>query len=744
MKILHYIAKYYTRILLFIVILLAASNSVVKFSQSYENTLDKIKITDSAADIVCEVLTAPQKDDKLSFEAKIKNSNNKSLKGLRFNIVLSNTSHEFFPGDKVKIKEGMLYLPQDKSNEGSFDNLEYQKSKELFGSIYSDSEATLNKEGKKSIIRYAAKLKSKFTHSAHKKLGNKTSAIAIALLTGDKSGISDKDSQSLKQSGVYHIVAISGLHLNIFIMFMSFFISLLKLKRLKKAILSFVLCAFTSLLVLIFTGFGLSVIRAFVMLVISLGSGISGRKYDSKNSLYISAAIILILIPQSFYSVGFRLSVLSTFGVLVSADITKRLKEYSIFKNKYVFHITGVIITSFMCSLFTLPVMIASFGFLPLYSFLGNLFVLPLTTPALAFCLVFALFSFMELNFLSSLASFILSHIIWLILSITSFISAMPLSVVKLYPIYTFYALCFMGVVFCVGYLIIKKKMFLRCVSAVLILSLASGSVLLYNKLNTKAKVIFADVGQGECAIIKLPQNKAVMIDFGTSYNEDYVAEEIKLTLIKHNIANISAVFLSHFHGDHTSGVTTLLNEKMVKDLYVPMHYDKENEESCENLNSILSAALLKPAKLQSLKTGDRIEIGEGIFEILSPDENMDFKANDMSMVIKFTYGKNSFLFTGDIEEAGTDNILKEDTRCNVIKVPHHGGKNNKINLLAQKASADYAVISCGKNNFYGHPHKDTVKAFKKDGAKVFTTFKTGAIEFTLDKNKIKNVRKMR
>ena len=223
MKILHYISKYYTRILLFIVILLAASNSVVKFSQSYENTLDKIKITDSAADIVCEVLTAPQKDDKLSFEAKIKNSNNKSLKGLRFNIVLSNTSHEFFPGDKVKIKEGMLYLPQDKSNEGSFDNLEYQKSKELFGSIYSDSEATLNKEGKKSIIRYAAKLKSKFTHSAHKKLGNKTSAIAIALLTGDKSGIADKDSQSLKQSGVYHIVAISGLHLNIFIMFMSFF-----------------------------------------------------------------------------------------------------------------------------------------------------------------------------------------------------------------------------------------------------------------------------------------------------------------------------------------------------------------------------------------------------------------------------------------------------------------------------------------------------------------------------------------
>ena len=744
MKILHYIAKYYTRILLFIIILFAVSNSVVKFSQNYENTLDKIRITDSVSDILCEVITAPQKDDKLSFEAKLIKSNSKSLNGLHFNFVLKNTKLNILPGDRLKIKEGKLYLPEDKRNEGSFDNLEYQKSKNLFGSIYSDSDATLETKGTKSYLRYAAKLKSEFSNSASIKLNKNIAGIATALLTGDKSGITNKDSHSLKQSGVYHIVAISGLHLNIFIMFMSFFISGLRLKRLKKAILSFVLCVLTSLIVLVFTGFGLSLIRAFVMLVISLGSGVFARKYDSKNSLYISTALIFILLPQSFYSVGFRLSVLSTFAVLVSADIMKKIKEYSIFKNKYVFHITGVIITSFLCSLFTLPVMIASFGFLPIYSFLGNLFVLPLATPALAFCLGFALFSFMGLGFLTSFAAFILSQIIWLILNITSFISSMPFSVIKLLPLYTFYALCFMGVIFCVGYYIIKRKRFFGCISAVLILCLASGSVLLYNKLDTKAKVIFADVGQGDCAIIKLPQNKAVIIDFGTNYNEDYVADEIKLSLMKYNIANISAVFLSHFHSDHTSGITTLLSEKMVKDLYVPMYYEKEDKESCENLSNILSAALLKPAKLQRLRIGDRIEIGGGIFEILSPSENMQFKANDMSMVIKFTYGKNSFLFTGDIEDMGTENILKKDIDCDVIKVPHHGGQNTKINELTQKASAKYAVISCGKNNSYEHPHKDTVKAFKNSGAKVFTTYKTGAIEFTLDKNEIKNVSKMR
>lgn len=744
MKFLHYIAKYHTRILLCIVILLASANSVVKFSQSYEEKLNKIENTESVSNILCEVLTAPQKDDKLSFEAKLIKSNNKSLEGLCFNIVLKDINYKFLPGDKVEIKEGKLYLPEDKRNEGSFDNSEYQKSKNLFGSIFSESDATLKKDGKKSIIRYAAKLKSGFANSAIKKLDKNIGGIATALLTGDKSSISEKDSQNLKNSGVYHIVAISGLHLNIFIIFVSFFISGLKIKRLKKAILSFVLCVITSLGVLVLTGFGLSVIRAFVMLIISLGSGVFSRKYDSKNSLYISAALILILIPQSFYSVGFKLSVLSTFAVLVSADIMKKLKEREFFKKKYISHITGVIITSFLCSLFTLPVMIASFGFLPIYSFLGNLFILPLTTPALAFCVIFALFSFMGLDFLTKLTAFILSLIICIILKIASVISFMPLSVIKLFPIYTFYTLCFMGVVFCILCMIIKKKLFLRCISALLILSLAAGSVLLYNKLDTKVKVIFADVGQGDCAIIKLPQNKAVMIDFGTNYNEDYVADEIKQTLIKHNIANISAVFVSHFHGDHTSGITTLLDEKMVSKLYVPMYYNKEDKESRENFNSILSAALLKPANLQNLKEGDKIEIGEGIFEILSPDANKNYKANDMSMVIKFTYGQNSFLFTGDIEEAGTDDILEKDIECDVIKVPHHGGKNDSIKLLSEKADADYAIISCGKNNSYDHPHKDTVKAFKNSGAKVFTSYKTGAIEFSLDKNEIKNVRKMR
>lgn len=744
MKILHFISKYHTRIILFALILTAVIISVRGYNKSYEQNLSKIENIKELSDIICTVETAPQNDGNVSFEARIIKSKSKEIKGLKFRIILKNTKSDFLPGDTLRIKNGKLFAPDDKRNLGSFDEIEYQKSENLYGSIYSENTVKLKEKGEETFLRYLSKLKLKYSNSISDRLDKRCGSVALALLSGDKSGISDEDSANLKNSGVYHIVAISGLHLNIFIMLVSAFISRIRMKRLKKALLSLILCSITSVIVLIFTGFGLSVIRAFVMLLISLGSGVFARKYDSKNSLYLATGIILIVIPQSFFSIGFRLSVLSTLAVLISADILKKFEEYKPINNKYVKYILGVVITSMLCSLFTLPVMITSFGFLSLFSFLGNLFILPLTTPALICCLGFSLCSVLGVKFIMHIMSFVLSQIIWLILKITSLISLIPFGVVRLYPLYTFYALASIGVAASVTYYLIKKKKLHICIIISLILSLAAGGVFLYNKSDEKTKVIFADVGQGECAIIKLPHSEGVLIDFGTSHQADYVTDEIENTLIKLNIHKLSAAFVSHFHSDHTSALTKLLEKTKANTLYVPMYFDKSDEESVENYKDLLCAALLKPSKLKRLESGDKINIGKACFEILSPSVGSNWKANDMSMVIKFTYGKTSFLFTGDIEEDGTEGILKEDINCDVIKIPHHGGQNDKSNLLAQKAKAKYAVVSCGEDNSYGHPHKDTVKEFKKKGAKIYRTDKDGAISFTLDKNGIIKIEKMR
>ena len=744
MKILHYISKYYTRILLFILILITAFASIQIYSKRYDSNLEKLHNAEEIKDIVCRVETATKKDENTAFTGKVIKSKSKEFKGYRFKFVIKSNKQAFLPGDTIKIKEAKLFAPSDKTNMGSFDEIEYQKGENLYGSIYSENKAEIIKTGEPGIIRHAAKLKSRFSDYLGTYLDKRTGSIALALLSGDKSGIGTEDSSNLKNSGVYHIVAISGLHLNIFIMIMSVFISGLKMKRLKKALLSFVLCMITSAAVLIFTGFGLSVIRAFIMLVISLGSSIVARKYDSKNALYLATGIIVIFIPRSFFSIGFRLSVLSTLAVLVSADFMKKLKNHGLCKKKIMEYISGTVITSVLCSVFTLPVMINSFGFLPVYSFLGNLFILPFTTPALALCALFGLLSFSGLAFPAYIISFPLAFVINLIMLFASIISSIPFGVLKLYPLYTLYAGLLIAIAICIMYCIFKKKLQNKCICICVILALATGSIFLYNRQDRDARVIFADVGQGECAIIKLPRNKAVMIDFGTSYGNEYVAKEIEATLTKLSIPKLSAVFISHFHTDHISGFVPLLKEKKAEKIYVPRYYDKSDSESRENLSIFLSAALLSPSELHMLSDGDKVSLNGALFEILSPGSDFKGKANDMSMVIKFTYGDVSFLFTGDIEDEGIKTINEKDIKCDVIKVPHHGGESNEIPTLAKNADADYAVISCGKNNAYGHPKRKTTDAFKDNGAKIYRTDRDGAISFYINEKEIKKTEKMR
>ena len=744
MKILRFITKYSTRILLYVFLLAFIFVFVSIYNKGYNQRAEKIKDIDVLSDCTCLIESfAERGNGNFSFDASIISSEHEELENLKMHIVLKNADYDFLPGDTLRLNSGKLYVPSVKNNVGSFDEIEYKKSQNIYGNIYYETKPQLVQKGKDIFLKKVARLRNKFEKNSAELLGQRYSGIANALFAGDKSGIYKEDANNLKKSGVYHIVAISGLHLNIFIMFLGVFVSRLKMKRLKKALLSAFLSIVTSLAVLIFTGFGLSVIRAFVMLVIFLGSSVFARKYDSKNSLIMATAIILVLIPQSFFSIGFRLSVFSTYGVLVSGGVTSKLKKYSIFSNKLISYAAGVFVTSVLCSAFTLPVMITSFGFMPLYSFVANLFILPLATPALALCALFAVFSFLGLGFGAKLISYPLTLVIWAITKIAGIVATVPCSVLNLYPLYTFYAVCFIGIFACGIMCVIKRKTGFF-VGTSLILALAVGSVLLYNNKDNSARVVFADVGQGECCLIMLPHNQAVMIDFGTNYATEYVTEEIKASLVKYNIRKLSALFVSHFHTDHISGAVSLLNDKRADMLIVPQYYDKKDKESRINYNELLAASLRKPAKLHKLKQGDRAEIGDAVFEVLSPCGGMEGGANDMSLVIKFTYGDVSFLLTGDITDEGIKNIINENIECDVIKIPHHGGKSELSRKLAKKAKAKYAVISCGKNNSYKHPHKSTIAEFEDAGTNIYRTDTMGAVSFEFDKKEIKKVKKMR
>lgn len=719
--------------------------SVSSFDKKYDKNMDAIKYEDEIESVICTVTSFPVHDDgKFKFTGEICNSETEGFNGLKMNISIKNgDKYDFKPGDTVEIRNALYFAPSPKTNEGGFDGAKFHKSENTYGNIYTEDEVSLKAAGKNRFLRAVSDIRNSFMENSDKLFKANLSGIAKALVTGESASIDADDSEILKTSGIYHIVSISGLHLNIFIMLITSFISGLKLKRKNKALLSAAICTITALFVLLFTGFGLAVIRAFVMLVISLGSGLFARRYSAKNALSLGTAIILMITPSSFYNAGFQLSVLSTYAVLCSADIIKKMKASPKLARISGSNLTGVVVTSLLCSLFTLPVMMDSFGYLPVHSWLANLGILLIATPSLVLCVLFGIVSICGFSSLAKLISYPVSALLQIILEIADFVSSLPFATLNLYPRYTAYFILIPAVTILCIWLIYKKRTKL-CIIFALIFIIAVNVFLMYNK-DDEARVIFADVGQGECAIIDLPGEDAVMMDFGSTSEEEYIIDEIKSTLVKLNIRKLSAVFVSHMHEDHVSGVIELVKESLVRNVFIPKYYDKSDEENSDNIHSLMEACLKTNTSLHRVQDGSSVKLGDhAVFEVLSPRNDMFFDANNMSAVVKFTYGKLSFLFTGDITENGTKALEGKDIDCDILKLPHHGGKNALTGKLIEKTSPKYAVASCAENNIYGHPDPDVVMSLKDTGVELFRTDKMGAVTFEFNRESIKNVETMR
>lgn len=741
---LRFLTKYYTRLIVLVLLLICVTFSVTNYKSNYMNTLEKIKNVDETDNTFIRVTSFPEyKTHRVCFDGKITKCKNKNLLGAKFTVYYSSDKvPSVNPGDVFEIS-GSVNIAEGKRNIGGFDSLNYGKSENNHGNIYAEK-LSLYKKSDSYVGVSLCSLRQRFIKNADIHFNDKNSGVVKALVTGDKTSIYDADKDALQKSGVYHIVAISGLHLNIFIMVFANFIASLKIKRFKKAILSLIICTLAGFFVLIFTGFGLSVLRAFVMLVVFLGSSVFARKYSSKNSLFVSAATILICIPSSFYSVGFALSVLSTLGVLISADIVKRLAGYNRFKSFASLSVTGVFITSVVCNLLTLPVTMESFGYAPLYSPIANFIILPLMAPALGGCVIFGGLSVLGFSASAKLLSYPTGILITLITGSARFISELPFSTMNLYPAYT------QGIIICVfalGFFIfffIRRKRIAALFTSIILCVALTGNFL-YNNYRSDAKVVFADVGQGECTIAVFPQGESVMFDFGTNTDIYYTESDIRSTLIKLNVPRISAAFISHFHKDHTSGLINIVQSGLVKKVYIPKYFDTKNSESMFYYRQLMAACENSGTEIIKTAAGSDIKLNNAHIKILYPDGTIIAKdANEMSAVAKLTYGNTSFLFTGDISKEAVKELCTKNIKCDVLKVPHHGSKTSANDTFIKKASPDYAVISCSENNTYGHPHDITLDILNKNSVEIYRTDKMGAVIFNINKERIKSIETMR
>ncbi len=228
----------------------------------------------------------------------------------------------------------------------------------------------------------------------------------------------------------------------------------------------------------------------------------------------------------------------------------------------------------------------------------------------------------------------------------------------------------------------------------------------MYNKAGLNSGVItedfpvsvhYIDVGQGDCILIKSEEGN-ILIDAG----EKEYKTKIIAYLNSQDVKTLDYLIATHPHSDHIGGMSGIIENVDVKNVILPQ-LSQINMPTTRTYENLLLAIKDSDANAIPATTGSEYKIGEMTFKILSPS-NQSENLNNMSVVVKLTYKKHSFLFMGDAEKEIENEILQrnENVSSNVIKLGHHGSNTSTTESFLKKAKTQLAIIYFGKNNSYG------------------------------------------
>jgi len=231
-------------------------------------------------------------------------------------------------------------------------------------------------------------------------------------------------------------------------------------------------------------------------------------------------------------------------------------------------------------------------------------------------------------------------------------------------------------------------------------------------------EVHFIDVGQADAALV-LCDGKAMMIDGGNAADSSLIYSYLKNRDIKH----LDYVIATHAHEDHIGGLSGALSFATVTNVYSPTKaYDSETFES------FLKSVNKNGAEIHIPTVGEEFVLGSARVKILGVNSTPD--TNNTSIVLKITYGDTSFLFTGDAEREAEEVILDSGAKLKstVLKVGHHGSSTSTSYPFLREVMPEYAVISCGKDNEYGHPHEEVTSKLRDADVELYRTDELGGI----------------
>ncbi|GAA0100831.1 hypothetical protein UT300012_15460 [Paraclostridium bifermentans] len=236
------------------------------------------------------------------------------------------------------------------------------------------------------------------------------------------------------------------------------------------------------------------------------------------------------------------------------------------------------------------------------------------------------------------------------------------------------------------------------------------------NSTGEEAEIHFINTGNSDSILI-IQGAKAALIDAGDNDDEQRVVSYLK----KHGVTELEYVFATHPHADHVGGLDAVVDSIPVKNLFV-----SNGDADTKTYSDFINAMANKGVHPSVPRLDSEFKLGTATFKVISVANANDL--NNDSIVLEFVNGKDKALFMGDAEKEIEGKLNPGDV--DLIKIGHHGSHSSSSQDFLKRVTPEYAVITCGKDNKYGHPHKETMDTLKDMNIEVHRSDECGDIVF--------------
>lgn len=630
---------------------------------------------------------------------------------MRIHIVLE-TTEEIGLGSVVT-GTGEIKSFLKASNPGGYDEESYQYGKGIFLSLQN---VTIHQENAAAIPFRSGlyRLKNRIAGIYDKVFEEKSASLAKAMVLGDQEGLDSDIKRLYQKNGIAHLIAISGLHIAM--------IGGVLYQTLRKLLGSyFVSAGFGVCFILSYgmmTGFSGSTVRAVMMLTVSIGADVWGRRYDMVTAVAASLFFMLMVNPCQITQVGFLLSFGAVIGIAVVNPVWKQ-----IFPHLPQFFDGLEVSISVQITLF--PILLYYFYEIPLYGIFLNVIVIPVMSLLLALLVLAGIAGCFLLESAYWFAK--PAQIIFMLYEqLCIWCEGLPFhtvcigrpSVIWIAVYYSILAVALLAVY--------KKKR-----KIVFILGITFCLLSFFFYIPGNLKICMFDVGQGDGIYIRTPDRKHILVDGGSSSKQKVGNYVLKNGIRFYGGAALDYVFVSHSDSDHYSGILELLedDEISIENFVLPAITNPDKA-----FHTLEQKAQDKGCHIYYMKRGDTLSIGDVAFYCLNPQKRRYEDKNQGSIVLWMKYRNFDMLFTGDMDGEIEDEITNYAAgRLEVLKVAHHGSATASTEKFLKNFSPDTACISVGAGNSYGHPAGDVMKRLEQYCRNIYLTKDNGAV--TIDTN---------